>query len=192
VHRAHAPDLFGTLFGATAELVRFRRALGYRLVRLGVSRGARSGEPSVVMVRPCSDRARSLVEALERELASNLPVQLELLRSDGGLGLDATLEQELRAGLGEPPPLDERELREVARSYLGGPRPFESAAFALEALVDARSSALAGLAPRERALIEGRVLRRRAWPEVAAEAGYPSVAASMRALRAALRALLGE
>jgi tRNA(Met) cytidine acetyltransferase len=190
VHATYAPDLFGTLFGATPALLRFRRALGYELVRVGVSRGARTGEPAAVMVRPVSERARALVEALRIELARALPLQLELFANDGELLLEPSLEAELVRDLPMPPPLTEAERAELVAGYLDGPRPFESVAYALAPHVEAHAASLERLAPRERALIEGRVRHRRAWTTVAREAGYPSVAAAMRALRPALRTLL--
>lgn len=185
VHRSYSPDLFGTLFGATPEVIRFRRSMGYELVRVGASRGARTGEPAAVMVRPVSARARKLVEELRVELARDLPLQLELL--EGEHPLEAELKSALMAGLPAPPPMGEAEVRRVVASYLGGPRPYESAAFALGRFVSTHADVLHGLVASERALIEGRVLRCLPWARAAAEAGYPSVPAAMRALRRALR-----
>lgn len=192
VHRTYAPDLFGTLFGATPELLRFRRALGYTLVRAGVSRGARTGEPTAVMIRPVSARARALEDALRVELAQGLPLQLELFEADGELGLDPALDAELRFGLASPPPLSPEARAAVVARYVGGTRPYESVAFALGPAVEEHVDRLSRLASRERRLVEGRVRQRRGWVEVAREAGYPSVAAAMRALRPTLRALLAD
>jgi tRNA(Met) cytidine acetyltransferase len=189
VHGAYAPDLFGTLFGATPELLRFRRSVGYELVRVGVSRGARTGEPAAVMVCAVSERARSLVSSLRIELARNLPLQLELLAADGELSVEPALTDALSEGLPAPPPIGDEEVRAQVRSYLSGPRPYESAAFALERFVSAQAARLGALDERSRALIEGRVLGRHPWTQVATDAGYPSVPAAMRALRPAIRAL---
>lgn len=90
VHRTHTPDLFGTVFSADPRVVCFRKALGYKLVRVGSSRGARTGEPPVVMVRPCSPRAHALVDALQAELARDLPDLLHLLDHDEDSALDPT------------------------------------------------------------------------------------------------------
>ena len=94
VHASYAPDLFGTLFGATAELLQFRRSVGYALVRVGASRGTRTGEPAAVMLRPVSERATRLLDGLREDLARDLPLQLELLAAD------LVLEPALRASLG--------------------------------------------------------------------------------------------
>lgn len=187
VHRHYTPDLFGTLFGATPELLRFRRSLGYELVRLGASRGSRTGEPAAVMVRPVSARAAELVRELRLELARDLPIQLELL--DAELSLDPELASALSAGLPPSPPTSSAAVRATIASYLSGPRPFESAAFAISRFVEMQRDRLPLLPPNERALIEARVLRRLSWTQTARHAGYPTVPACMRAMRGALRSL---
>jgi len=188
VHASYRPDLFGTMFGATTELLSFRRSVGYELVRVGVSRGARSGEAAAVMIRPVSDRGRSLVDSLRVELSRSLAIQLELLEVDGDLELDEALRASLSRGLPSPAPLGDDELRAVVERYAAGPQPFDAAAYALAPFVERRG--LSGLDLRARRLVEGRVLRRRSWAEVAREAGYPSVPAAQRALRPAIRLLL--
>ncbi len=190
VHRTYAPDLFGTLFGATPEVLRFRRSLGYELVRVGVSRGARTGEPAAVMVRAVSPRAVSLVSELRGELARELPLSLELLELEGELS--PALKSALSADLPAAPPLTDDALRSAVKSYLEGPRPYESAAFALTRFVEENAGALAELGAQDRALIDARIRERRAWAEAAVAAGYPSVPAAMRALRRALRALAAQ
>lgn len=187
VHRTYAPDLFGTLFGATPELLRFRRSLGYELVRVGVSRGARTGEPAAVMVRAVSPRARELVGDLRAELARELPLQLELLDLEGELTPE--LPSALSAGLPSAPPLGDAEVRATVKSYVEGPRPYESVAFALTRFVEENAGALAELSAQDRALIEARIRDRKAWAVAADAAGFPSVPAAMRALRRAMRAL---
>ncbi len=187
VHETYAPDLFGTLFGATPELLRFRRALGYTLVRVGVSRGARTGEPAAVMVRPVTPRAEALVAELRLDLARALPLQLELLAAEGEPWLDPPLVDAIRADVSDPSPLTVAERDAEVVHYLNGPRPFEGAAFAIVPFVDAHAERLERLPELERALIEARVRKRLPWAEVARAAGYPSVAAAMRALRPALR-----
>jgi len=190
VHATYAPDLFGTLFGATPELLRFRRSAGYELVRVGASRGARTGEPAAVMLRPCSDRAKRLHAALREALARDLPLQLELLESGGQLLLDPALRAALARDLPEPPPLDEAARARVVASYAYGPRTYESAAGAITAWVRANAARLGELAPAERALIEARIVGRAPWTDVACAASLPSVPAAMRALRRAVRALM--
>lgn len=190
VHASYAPDLFGTVFGATAELVRFRRSLGYEIVRVGVARGARSGEPAIVMVRPVSEAARAGVALLRTELAHELETQLALLASDEGASVDPALRAALFEGLPSPPPRSVLELREVARRYAESAQPLDVVAGSLERFVRAHQPALEGLAPPSARLLEKRLLERAPWPEVARAAALESVPAAMRAMRRSVLALL--
>lgn len=191
VHREHAPDLFGTLFGATAELLEFRRSLGYALVRISASRGARTGEPSAMMLRPVSERARAVVAELRAELARDLPRQLDLLHADEQTLLDPALQTGLTQGLPEPAPLPPALRRALVESYAHGPRTFESIALALACELRAYPQRLQRLPPASRRLLQDRVLHGRGWREVARRADM-TVPAAMRALRRAARALLCE
>jgi tRNA(Met) cytidine acetyltransferase len=183
VEAGTAPDGFGTLFGATPELLRFRRGLGYLPVRLSASRGARSGEPSVVLVKPVSPAAASLVASLRADLARDLPAQLALCAADGGAPLDPELVALLSADLPAPSPVDPS----AVDAFLAG-RPFEAAVAAIEALV--ADADLSVLTADERALVVGRVSERRSWAHLAA--GHPSVPAAMRSFRRAIAALAGR
>jgi tRNA(Met) cytidine acetyltransferase len=189
VHASYAPDLFGTMFGATAELVTFRRALGYEVVRVGTASGARSGEPAVVMVRPVSPRAFALVDRWRVDLARELPAQLEAMASDG-----TSIDERLRATLvdGLPTPLrhDATSLHELTLRYVGGTQPADVVIGSLGELARIHELALATLRARDRALIRARLIERRSWAESGMRSGLPSVAAAMRAMREAVRALL--
>jgi tRNA(Met) cytidine acetyltransferase len=187
---ADPPDLFGTLFGVTPELLHFRRSVGYELVRVGASRGARSGEPSAVMLRPVSPAAHALLQTLRAELARDLPLQLELMALDGEVEPEVELQGALLEGLPEPAPLPEPELRRIVSGYVHGPRPYDVVATALTAFVQAHASALVDLEPDSRRLIELRVLQRVRWTELARRCGLPTVPAAMRALRRATAALV--
>jgi tRNA(Met) cytidine acetyltransferase len=191
VHREHGEaELFGTVFGATAELLAFRRRLGYQLVRVSASRGARTGEPSVLMLRPVSERAHELVAELRAELARDLPRVLELLHADGETLLDPHLASALVLELPAPAPLSPAQCRALIESYAFGPRTFESIAFALACFVAAEPARLQALTTSERALIEGRVIAGHGWRRVTDDAGLASVPAAMRALRRAVRRML--
>jgi tRNA(Met) cytidine acetyltransferase len=190
VHRSDDPDLFGTLFGATAELVAFRRRLGYEVVRLSASRGAGTGEPSVMMLRPVTASARVLVERLRHELARELPTQLQLLRADDELTLDPELVASLHEGLPSPAPLDDDASLALARAYAFGPRTFESCASAVIRTVELHRDRLADLDPAERSVIASRVLALHGWIRTTTQAGLPNVRTAMRTLRLAIRKLV--
>lgn len=190
VHRTHAPALFGTMFGATPPLLAFRRSLGYRLVRLSASRGARTGEPSALMLRPCTAAAAGLVDRLRAELARELPLQLELMQADDELRLEPAMLAALRHGLPAPARLSSEEVHAMVVAYATGPRTFESAAVAVTRYVEEHREELRALEPGERRVVEGRVLARHGWRRVRAEAAQPSVPATMRTLRRAIRRLV--
>jgi len=192
VHRESTPDLFGTLFGATPALIGFRRSVGYEVVRLSASRGARTGEPSVMMIRARSERARALCRELRAELARDLPRQLELLRSDGETLLDPALLEALGRDLPPPAPLSSARCHELARAYAFGPRTFESVALPLARFIEEEPQRLARLSSSARELVSGRVLEGQGWRQVTARANYQSVTVAMRALRRAIRDLVQD
>jgi tRNA(Met) cytidine acetyltransferase len=190
VHAAHADaDLFGTLFGATPELVRFRRRLGYTLVRVGVSAGARTGEPAAVMVRPFSPAARTVMPELRARVAVALPAQLELMRTEGDWHADPALEAVLLEDLPTVPAPNEEAQRATLEAYLGGPAPYEGAAAWIGPWASRHRATLDTLSEGTRALVTARVLEARPWHEVAVRAGLRDAPAAQRALRPALRAL---
>ncbi len=188
VHDACAPDLFGTLFGATPEVLAFRRAQGYRLVRVGGSRGDRTGEPAAVMARPVSPAAVSLVEDLVQQLARDLPHQLRWLAAEAPL--DPALAAALAHDLPTPTPLAPTARDAALRGWLDGARTSDAVAAALVALVEAAD--LTPLDETERAVIEARVVRLASWRATARAAGLPSVRATQRALKQAARRLLSR
>lgn len=188
VHACYQPDLFGTLFGATAGLLAFRRAVGYRLVRVGASRGSRTGEPAAVMIRPVSAAAQALVGDLRAALARDLPLQLALMQAGDELLLDAPMRAALTAHLPPSAPLDRATRDAIVHGFTHGPRTHESAAVALEAHVRDHLHRLDRLPPADAALIRARILEHQGW-EVAMQRGeQPSIPATMRALRRAMRA----
>ena len=190
IHRFYPQaELFGTVFGATAELVCFRRQLGYELVRIGASRGSRTGEPAAVMLRPVSPRAKALFAALRQDLALNLPLQLALLEADGEVCLDDSLREAVSVHLPALRSLSAEQRHRLIRHYLLGPQPFDALAQVLTDYVSSHQAQLAQRSVREQRLLTARVLLRLPWAQVCRDAAYPTIPAAMRALRPALRAL---
>ncbi len=190
IHAHYTPDLFGTIFGATAELVSFRQALGYEVVRVGVSRGARSGEPAVVMIRPRSDAARALVASLRDDLSRELEQQLSLMETDESAPIDPELRSALVRSLPTSREAELGERRAIALRYASSTQPVDVVAASLGRFVRDHEVLLATLDVRSRALLQARLVDRVSWSEVAARAAMPSVAAAMRSMRGAVRALL--
>ena len=189
VHASYRPDLFGTLFGATPELLRFRRSLGYRPVRLGLTRSARSGEPSVALLRPGSERGAALLASLQADLARDLPLQLEWLAAESGLPPHPDLARALARDLPPPAPLPAAEVARRYRRGVASPQPLEAFGYVVERWLREHPARLAALEPRARQLLEGRVFARRAWSELAAAGGWPNLAQALAAARRALQAL---
>lgn len=181
VHASYDVDLFGTVFGATVDLVRFRRALGYEVVRLGSSRGQRTGEPAVVMLRPVSAAAHALAARLRAVLARELACAVALHAAEGE-PLEDELVQALREGLPPPAPLPETERDRIVFHWLEGPRPYEAAAYALRAWIEAHPELARD------PLVAAKIVHGRGWRAVTRDLGLPSVPAAMRALRRRARA----
>jgi tRNA(Met) cytidine acetyltransferase len=190
VHRSAEPELFGTMFGATADLIAFRRRLGYEVVRISASRGTRTGEPAVMMLRPVTAAAHALLERLRHELARELPVQLQLLQADDELTLDPDLVTAVTVDLPAPTPLTDAEALALAEAYAFGPRTFESCATAVARTVDLHRDRLPALDPTERTVVQSRVIARRGWLRTTTDARLPTVRAAMRTLRHAVRELV--
>ncbi len=190
VHGAYSPDLFGTLFGAEAGLLAFRRSAGYEAVRISASRGSRTGEPSVVMVRPVSEAARVLMSGLRRQFARDLPRQLGLLERDEGVLLEGELVEALGVGLSEAAEWDEGEDLMRVAGFAFGPRTFESAAAVLADYVERRRGDLDAMEERDRALIVGRVVDGEPLSVVGERAGLEGHRVRVRAVRRAVRALV--
>ncbi len=192
IHAHYRPDLFGTLFGATAELLTFRRQAGYDVVRLGATRGARAGETAVAMMRPVSDAAHAVFAQARDALARDLPTQLRLFGADQELLLDAALAESLQAGLAPPTPWPASARAAIVSSYAYGPRTFEAAASALIEYVSDHRVALDRLPQPERTLIQARICDGAPWLETMERAGLASYPAVMRALRRAFRGLVEQ
>jgi tRNA(Met) cytidine acetyltransferase len=190
VHDTYKPDFFGTLFGLSPGLLQFRRSVGYELVRVGASRGSRTGEPAVAMIRPVTERAFELHERLRMKLARDLSTQMKLMQAGNELLLSDELISNLSAGLPTPKPLSDMERIEGVKAYANGCRTMEATCIALFEFVSKNSEALSQLAPEESALIKARILDQLGWEEAAIAAKLSSAVVAMRALRRAVRALV--
>jgi tRNA(Met) cytidine acetyltransferase len=108
-------QLLGASLGAEPGLIAFWQAMGWRAVRLGLSRETATGEHAVMMVMPLDDRGATLVSGLQARLHRQLPGLLAFELSD----LDPLL---VLALLSEFPPVtiledDIRDLADVAFGY---------------------------------------------------------------------------
>jgi tRNA(Met) cytidine acetyltransferase len=193
VHAAYRPDLFGTLFGADAGLIGFRRALGYELVRVSAARGARTGEPAVMMLRAASAAGEALLAVARAAYVRDAAERLAYLKADHELVPDVALEKALLAGVdgvADSAPNEELALLQTrVAAWLDSPRTFEQACGDLRSFVVQYRHLLVQLSPRDAALVEARVIGRLPWAEAARVAGLAHSGQAMRRLRPALRAL---
>ena len=183
-------DWLGTGFGVTPALVSFWRANDFTTVHLSTTRNERSGEHSVLMLKPTSYRGRSLTRAHGTWFGTRI----------GGLladSLDAVDPSVVRATLNAatyPPPLliTPHQWRVIAGAAFGpglysvDPAPFR--ALVVHALID---GAVELDAQEKRLLIRG-LLQHQPWDRVAKAEGYDSRRAVMRAMGGALQQLLIE
>jgi tRNA(Met) cytidine acetyltransferase len=71
--RAEGVDLLGASFGAEPGLIAFWQSLGFRAVRLGLSRETATGEHALMVVAPTSARGDTLVDSLTADFQRLLP-----------------------------------------------------------------------------------------------------------------------
>jgi len=93
-------DWLGVAYGVTPDLVAFWKHNGYRTVHLSTTRNDRSGEHSVVMLRPLSDRGEQLHE---RHTAWFLRRTPDTLRESLSSADPAVIRGACRSASGEPP-----------------------------------------------------------------------------------------
>ncbi|WP_231489640.1 GNAT family N-acetyltransferase [Billgrantia saliphila] len=110
--REAGADLLGASFGAETGLLAFWQALGFRTVRLGLSRETSTGEHAVMVLAPLSPRGEAIVAELTVRFQQLLPALLafELAALDPGVAV-ALLSEGPRPALGEE---ERRDIADVA------------------------------------------------------------------------------
>lgn len=191
LQRRGTNDIVGSIFGATPFLVQFHYRLGYSLCRLGGSRGARTGEPAVVLLKSQSPLGDRLIQSLRQRLRQELELQLELLEADSEIPIDEKLRQVLRDGLAVPTEETVRDYLEDVEQYVSGARTYESAAAALTLFFQSFKHGIphAVLDAKTARILQDRVGDRRGWPAVAGRANVP-VPSAMRSVRFGFKQLL--
>lgn len=186
-------DLVGTLFSLNPGVVAFRRALGYRLVRLGTACSARTGAPSVVMIHPLSAAAHHLVAHLQAALSRDAAFLAAHLEREPGFAVDSDDLQGILVDLPTARPWTLPEARARVEQVVHGAMPTDSAAGALAAWCGAHP-AVAMLELPARAVVVSRLGLGDdpplSWHETTRHVGLASVRATQRALRRALAVLL--
>ena len=181
-------DYFGTIFGATPELIRFWQQNGLLTIHLSATRNDTSGEYSILMVDPLSERAFEVIDRQEQWFTHRLPGILSdpLRDADPDVVRSAIATVETRID----PELSDREWTQVVSTAYGpgmydvSPQGFRSLAMA--ALLDPELSLDAAA---ERLLVL-KVLQGYDWRDVARIEGYRSPGHVMRTLAATYRPIV--
>lgn len=181
-------DWLGVGYGATPELVEFWRANEFSPVHLSTTRNRRSGEHSVIMLRPLSPAGEALLSTHTAWFLERLPDTL----ADALAAADPDVVRAVCRAIETPPALElsEFEQRHLA-SVAAGPGIFETAPgpvrdLALRALVGSDSV----LSEREQRLLVMRCLQLCPAERVADSLGYDAAAACNRALGDAVASVL--
>jgi tRNA(Met) cytidine acetyltransferase len=180
-------DWVGASFGAEADLLRFWRASGFSVVRMGFTREATSGAHAALALRGLTSSGQfSAARAAER-FAAGLPAWL----GDSLRALEPELAFELLAQA-ELPEVGADALREAGR-FARGSCEFEDALPWLRELCLARlgrgwKSGAVATALAEAMLV--RLVQARSWAESAARLGFPGRAQIVGVLREGVAALL--
>nr|WP_245683193.1 tRNA(Met) cytidine acetyltransferase TmcA [Halovenus aranensis] len=184
-------DWLGVGYGATADLVAFWRQNDFAPVHLSTTRNRRSGEHSVIMLRPLSPAGEELLSTHTEWFLERLPETLPDALADA----DTDVVRAVCRAVETTPTVEVSEFgRRHLVSVASGPGIFETApgpvrSLALAALVDGPESSLLA---REERLLVGRCLQLRPAETVAANLDYDAASTCNRALGGVVETLLGE
>lgn len=185
---ADGVDWLGVAYGVTPELVSFWAANGYRTVHLSTTRNDRSGEHSVVMLRPLSEAGGRLHERHTAWFLRRTPATLRGSLSD----VEPAVIRAACAGAAGQPALDlsTREWRHAA-GIPHGTAIYDTAPRAVSRLVfrylvddDGR------LTPAQERLLIRKTLQEQSWARVAEAEQFHTEATCKRALGEAVEPLV--
>jgi tRNA(Met) cytidine acetyltransferase len=183
-------DWLGVGYGATPDLLDFWRENGFRTVHLATSRNESSGEHSAIMLDPLSEAGERLHDRHAEWFCERVPSVL----SDPLSELDSDV---VRAGLGATgttPALDLSTFEwRIAAGLPGGAAIFDTAPRAVRRLAFRHLAAPAdtdALSPRQERLLVRKALQAQSWDAVTEAMGFQAPSECMRALGAAVDALV--
>jgi tRNA(Met) cytidine acetyltransferase len=183
-------DWLGSGFGATPDLVSFWQDAGYAPVHLSTGRNPRSGEHSVLMVKPTSEAGAAVLDHHSRWFATRIRGVL----GDALRDLDPAVVAATLRAVPTPPPLSltGHQWRVIADAAFGpglysvDPEPFRE--LVVHALIDEAVT----LAADDRRLLVRGLLQHHPWDRVAEAAGLTSRSAALRAVGRALQPLVDQ
>lgn len=179
-------DAVGVSFSADKPLLDFWLRNDFTMLRLGFSRDHVTGRHGAVLLRPTSDRGRSLCAVLEQKFLRYLPAWLA--------GPFADVDEDLRSylfSIAQPVDgmLTEDDLQEVY-SFAHFYRGYEACMWPMRKWLLACQDRLGQLQPGELAILQAKVLDGREWPEVIRQLSLSGMAEAVSRLRQATRHLL--
>ena len=184
-------DYLASCFGATEDLLRFWKKSDYLPIRIGVQRNASSGEHSVVVFKPISEKGKELFNIARERFFRQFPHQLADSLQDLEPDLAAFLlktDQNVRADL------DEMDWEDI-KAFVQNERIYEAC------LAPIRDLMLAVLMDKDNAdqikksqkdLLIRKVLQNHSWQETARLTGYSGKKSILENLRKALLPFLDQ
>jgi len=182
-------DWLGVAFGVTPELVEFWMQNGYRTVHLSTTRNDRSGEHSVVMLRPLSDQGTQIHDRHTEWFLRRTP---DTLRESLSTVDPAVIRTACRSASGEPAlDLTAQEWRHAAGLPYGkaifGTAPRAVRRLCFRYIVDDGADGLS--AEQERLLIR-KALQGQSWATVTEAESFQTESTCKRALGSAVEPLV--
>ncbi|MEE9342605.1 MAG: GNAT family N-acetyltransferase [Gammaproteobacteria bacterium] len=168
--RSKGIDYMGNSFGATESLLRFWKKQGFAEIRVGVNRGSASGEHSVAMILPFTDRSRKMFDRVSRHFSKQFTFEL----TDAYKNLDPVLVREMLV----QNTLHHQDLSVQERfdlqGFCQGNRLYEACSASLASVGFAALSVPGDcdvLTDEEALLVVTKVMQQRSWQEVAGITG---------------------
>jgi len=184
-------DWLGVAFGVTPRLVEFWADNGYRTVHLSTTRNDRSGEHSVVMLRPCSPQGDELHRRHTEWFLRRTPDTLRESLS----GVEPSVIRAACGSAGGRPSLDltAREWRHVA-GIPQGSAIYETAPRAVRRLVFRQLVCGDGerLSSDQQRLLVRKALQGQSWERIADAEAFHTVSTTKRALGEAVEPLVEQ
>lgn len=159
-------DLMGSSFAATEDVLSFWLASGFTSVRMGITRDACSGAHSAVVVKGLSTAGKDFTEIMSERFSEQLQWQLP----DSLRDIEPELVSCLLASLPVNclPELSTQDSLDL-QAYGSGARVYDSCSLALWKFLLGQfmlGRAQHQLTPTRQGIMIGRVLQRKAWPEL--------------------------
>lgn len=180
-------DYLGTSFGATTPLLNFWSNNGYQPLRLGISRNAVTGSHALLMGKPLSRHAVSMLNTISCRFQSQLSTQ----RQDPLITLDSAVYNALCALPSIEADGDQRvQDRKDIQSFIHAERGYELNYTSLLQFVESlTASATVMLTTDQKALLDAKLIQHKPWKQCADQLGYTGRKQAEQAMREIITSL---